>query len=199
MGSERLPIARQKTSAAGGELPHPPARVDRLSVTTWPDTSTETLSYDADGNVLTRQTRKGDTLTFTYDTLNRLVTKAAPGEATVTYGYDLAGHPTSISDTSAAITIPATSASYPANTSYDAMNRPLAVSWSPAPAQTMPDRQQRRLCLWLRPDQPADQPERHRQQLVVLPGGGGHGRLYRQPPEPVQRGRLGHPDLRRQR
>jgi YD repeat-containing protein len=112
--------------------------LDRLSVTTWPDTSTETLSYDADGNVLTRQTRKGDTLTFTYDTLNRLGTKAAPGEATVTYGYDLAGHPTGISDSSAAITIPAAPASYATNSTYDAMNRPLAVSWSPAPAQTTP-------------------------------------------------------------
>src|SRR6202030_4598431 len=52
--------------------------LDRLSTTTYPDTSTETLGYDADGNVLTRQTRAGQTITFTYDTLNRLATKAAP-------------------------------------------------------------------------------------------------------------------------
>src|SRR5208283_4292720 len=31
---------------------------DRLSTTTWPDSSTETLTYDADGNVLASQTRR---------------------------------------------------------------------------------------------------------------------------------------------
>jgi uncharacterized protein RhaS with RHS repeats len=40
--------------------------------------------------VLTRQTRAGATITFTYDTLNRLATKAPPSEATVTYAYDQA-------------------------------------------------------------------------------------------------------------
>ncbi len=56
----------------------------------------------------------------------------------MTYAYDLAGRPTSISDSSAAVTIPATSVSDATNSTYDAMNRPLAVSWSPAPAQTTP-------------------------------------------------------------
>jgi len=49
--------------------------LDRLATTTYPDSSTETLSYDADGNVLTRQTRAGQTITFAYDTLNRLATR----------------------------------------------------------------------------------------------------------------------------
>jgi RHS repeat-associated protein len=88
--------------------------------------------------MLTRKTRRGDTIAFTWDTLNRLATKAAPGEATATYGYDLAGRPTSVSDTSAAITTPSTIASYAASTTYDAMNRPGAVAWSPAAAQTAP-------------------------------------------------------------
>ncbi len=113
-------------------------RFNRLSVTTYPDSSTETLGYDANGNVLTRQTRKGDTIHFTYDTLNRLATKAAPGEATATYGYDLAGRMTSVGDTSAAVTAPSTTASYKTTTTYDALNRPLVVGWSPAAAQTTP-------------------------------------------------------------
>ncbi|HEU0217900.1 MAG TPA: RHS repeat-associated core domain-containing protein [Stellaceae bacterium] len=88
--------------------------------------------------MLTRKTRKGDTIAFTWDTLNRLSTKTAPGEATVTYGYDLAGRLTGVSDFSAAIAAPSTTASYTATTSWDALNRPLAVSWGPATAQTAP-------------------------------------------------------------
>lgn len=53
-------------------------------------------------------------------------------------GYDLDGHLTSVGDTSAAVTAPSTTASYAASTSYDAMNRPLAASWSPAATQTAP-------------------------------------------------------------
>ncbi|MGH8296753.1 MAG: hypothetical protein ACRETZ_14845 [Steroidobacteraceae bacterium] len=111
---------------------------DRLLTTTYPDASAETLSYDADGSVLTRQTRRGDTITFTYDTLNRLSTKAAPGEPTVTYAYDLAGHRIGVSDTSAAIAAPAASASYTTTLTYDALNRPISVGWTPAPSQAAP-------------------------------------------------------------
>ncbi len=124
--------------AAGHTTTYTPDGLDRLSITTFPDSSAETLAYDADSNVLTRQTRRGDTITFTYDTLNRPKTKAATGEATVSYGYDLAGRPTSIADTGAAIMAPSTTASYAASTTYDAMNRPAAVNWSPAAAQTTP-------------------------------------------------------------
>ncbi len=112
--------------------------LDRLSSTAFPDSSTETLAYDANGNVLSRKTRKGDTISFTWDTLNRLKTKVAPSEATVTYAYDLAGRLTSVGDTSAAIAAPSTTASYTATTTWDAMNRPRLVSWSPATAQTAP-------------------------------------------------------------
>ena len=45
--------------------------LNRRSTTTYPDSSTVTFGYDADGNVLTRQTRASQTVTFTYDTLNR--------------------------------------------------------------------------------------------------------------------------------
>ncbi|MDB5481562.1 MAG: hypothetical protein JWO83_2615 [Caulobacteraceae bacterium] len=110
---------------------------DRLGTTTWPNASTEVLAYDADSNVLTRKTRKGDTITLTYDTLNRPATKAAPSEATVTYAFDLDGRPAGASDTSAAVTKPAAPASYAATYAYDAINRPITAVWSPAPAQAL--------------------------------------------------------------
>ncbi len=56
----------------------------------------------------------------------------------MSWGYDLAGRVTSVGDTSAAVTAPSTTAAYTAGTTYDAMNRPQAVSWSPAAAQTAP-------------------------------------------------------------
>jgi YD repeat-containing protein len=113
---------------------------DRLSTTTYPNSSTETLSYDADGNVLTRQTRAGQTITFTYDTLNRLKTKAAPSEPTVTYAYDLAGRLIGASDNSAAITAaaPPSGTLGTASMTYDELNRPLSFTFGLAPAQTAP-------------------------------------------------------------
>jgi YD repeat-containing protein len=77
---------------------------DRLATTTYPLGSTKTRTYDADGNVLTRKNRANQTINYAYDTLNRLITKTRPSPApVVSYGYDLAGHPTVVSDTSAAI------------------------------------------------------------------------------------------------
>src|SRR5215471_10701798 len=113
---------------------------DRLATTTYPDSSTETLGYDADGNVLTRKTRAAQTITFTYDTLNRLATKAAPLEPTVTYTYDLAGRLIGASDTSAAITalVSPSGTLGTASMTYDQVNRPLSFTFGPAPAQTAP-------------------------------------------------------------
>ena len=87
---------------------------------------------------MTRKTRAGTTIAFTYDTLNRLLTKAAPLEPTVSYVYDLASHLIGVSDNSAAIAPPATSASYTTNLTYDQLNRALTVNWFPAPTQTTP-------------------------------------------------------------
>jgi YD repeat-containing protein len=57
-------------------------------------------------NVTSRKTRAG-TISFAYDTLNRLKTKTSPSPApVVSYGYDLAGRPTGVSDTSAAAVRP---------------------------------------------------------------------------------------------
>jgi YD repeat-containing protein len=77
------------TNANGFTTSFTPDGFDRLSTTTYPNSSTQVLTYDADSNVLSRQTRAGATISFTYDTLNRLSTKAAPSESTVTYSYDL--------------------------------------------------------------------------------------------------------------
>ncbi|MBW0005451.1 MAG: hypothetical protein JO216_18410 [Hyphomicrobiales bacterium] len=108
--------------------------LDRLSTTTYADMSTEVLAYDADGNVLSRQTRKGDVIAFAYDTLNRLVTKTAPGEPVVTLAYDLKGQLIGAGDNSAAIVSPVPPASsLVVNATYDALNRPLGFSWNPAP------------------------------------------------------------------
>jgi YD repeat-containing protein len=77
---------------------------DRLATTTYPLGSTETLTYDADSNVLTRKTRANQTIGFAYDTLNRLTTKTPPAPAAVvSYRYNLASQLTGVSDTSAAI------------------------------------------------------------------------------------------------
>ncbi len=126
------------TDANGNTTSFSPDGFDRLSTTTYPDSSTENYSYDADDNVLSRQTRAGATLAFSYDTLNRLATKAPPSEATVTYVYDQASHLIGVSDASAAIAAPATSASYSTSYAYDQLNRPLTASWTPAPSQATP-------------------------------------------------------------
>lgn len=95
--------------AGGGRTDYTYDGFDRLSRTDFPNPATglpntsdyEALTYDAQGNVLTRRTRGGATLTMTYDVLDRLWTKAVPawgaGAArTATYGYDLAGRRTSL-------------------------------------------------------------------------------------------------------
>ncbi len=76
---------------------------DRPITTTYPDNSTDSVTqYDSNGNVLTRTTRSGQTITLTYDALNRVATKTPQGEAAgpVTYGYDLTGRLLQASDQS---------------------------------------------------------------------------------------------------
>ncbi len=116
---------------------------DRLATTTYPLGSTETLTYDADSNVLTRKTRANQTVGFAYDTLNRLATKTPPAPAAVvSYGYDLAGRLVGVSDTSAAIAaaVPPSgpSVQYATTAAYDALNRPTGIAWNPAPTAAAP-------------------------------------------------------------
>jgi RHS repeat-associated protein len=113
---------------------------DRLATTTYPLGSTETLTYDADGNVLTNKTRANQTIGFAYDTMNRLVTKTPPSPApVVSYRYDSNNRLAGVSDTSAAI-VPPTGApvAYATSTAYDVRNRPAGITWSPAPAAVTP-------------------------------------------------------------
>ena len=128
-------------------------RFNRLATTTYPLGSMETLTYDADGNVTSRKTRAGDTISYVYDTLNRLCTKTvsvsptacsttSSASPTVWYGRDLAGQLTSIIDNSSAITgaVPPSgpSVQYATSLGYDLMNRPTAVNWTPAPSAAAP-------------------------------------------------------------
>ena len=117
--------------------------IDRLITTTYPLGSTETLTYDGDSNVLTRKTRANQTISFVYDTLNRLTKKTPPSPApVVSYAYDLVGRLTGVSDTSAAIVaaVPpgGPSVQYATTATYDALNRPTGISWSPAPTAAPP-------------------------------------------------------------
>jgi YD repeat-containing protein len=112
---------------------------DRLATTIYPGGSTEGLTYDADGNFLSRKTRANQTITYAYDTLNRLTTKTPPSPApVVSYAYDLSGRLTAVSDTSVAISpaappSPSTSVQYAMSYTYDSLNRPTGVTWSPTP------------------------------------------------------------------
>lgn len=65
-------------------------------------TDFEQVTYDANGNILTFRTRRGETLSLSYDKLDRLVTKVVPERSglaathtrDVYYGYDLPGNMT---------------------------------------------------------------------------------------------------------
>jgi YD repeat-containing protein len=73
----------------------------RLSLTRYPLPVTpnssnpddyEELSYDRNGNVVSRRLRDGRSIGYSYDTLDRPILKDLPaGEADVSYGYDLIG------------------------------------------------------------------------------------------------------------
>jgi YD repeat-containing protein len=120
------------TNANGFVTGFTPDGFDRLSTTTYPDSSTQVLTYDADSNVLSRQTRAGATISFTYDTLNRLSTKTAPSEPTVTYSYDLAGHQLGFADNSSSIVVPSTVGVIATVTStYDSLNNLTGSVWGP--------------------------------------------------------------------
>jgi RHS repeat-associated protein len=144
------------TDARGNTTSYTYDGFDRLSQITYPIGSTgthtsESFTYDADDNISSRTTRNGDTISFGYDTLNRLCTKTIATSAiactatsspspTVWYGHDLAGRVTSTIDNSAAIAAAAPGApvSYAVNYSYDQLNRPVNVTWSPAPTFAAP-------------------------------------------------------------
>lgn len=55
------------------------------------DGTTERLTLDAMGRVLSSKNRQNETTTFTYDALDRVTSKTEPGGVTVSYEYDIAG------------------------------------------------------------------------------------------------------------
>ena len=127
------------TNANGNFFTYAYDGFDRLSTTTYPNATTELLTYDADDNVLSRTTRASQVITYTYDTLNRLATKTAPSVPTVTNKYDLAGRLIGASDTSSAIQVATTSGVVSTITAtYDALNHVRSKTWTPVQAQAPP-------------------------------------------------------------
>ncbi len=61
----------------------------RVTGVTFPSTLSESCTYDAVGNLLTKTDRKGQTIDYTYDNLDRLTTKSYPDSTAVNYTYDV--------------------------------------------------------------------------------------------------------------
>ena len=175
---------------------------DRLATTTYPGGSTETSTYDADNNVLSRKTRANGTITFTYDTLNRLTTKTPPSPApVVSYGYDLAGRLTSISDTSAAVNpalppSPGTSVQYATSYAYDSVNRPIGVAWDPAPTAASPTASTVTFShSYNKANQRTGHSTTDNSWWFYPAATAEHGELHRERAQPVHRGGRGHAEL----
>lgn len=67
---------------------------DRADKTIYPDCEgsfEQNALYDENGNVLTKLTRAGDSVSFQFDVLNRMIEKSPDGMSSVTFAYDLAG------------------------------------------------------------------------------------------------------------
>ena len=92
---------------------------DRLTKTTYADSSFESYGYDAASNLTSRTTPANQTLTYVYDVLNRLDLKTLPGGATLDYVYDPGSRLTSVIDSAAAASLTFT---------YDALNRVLSTT-----------------------------------------------------------------------
>jgi RHS repeat-associated protein len=77
---------------------------DRLTATAFPDSTSELLTLDNDGNVKKRVNRAGEAIAMTYDANDRMLTKAVPAAGTtipantVTWTYDLTGAVTTVGD-----------------------------------------------------------------------------------------------------
>jgi RHS repeat-associated protein len=76
---------------------------NRLNLTTFPDSTTEQLTPDANGNVIQRINRNGQTLTYQYNALNWMTQKVSAAPAvTTTWAYLLDGRINELSDTTGA-------------------------------------------------------------------------------------------------
>ncbi|KGJ90964.1 RHS repeat domain-containing protein [Colwellia psychrerythraea] len=70
--------------------------LDRLEKTTFPDTSYEENTYDANSNLETWRKRDGITLTHHYDAINAKYSTLVPGEDSLLFDYDAIGRQTSV-------------------------------------------------------------------------------------------------------
>ncbi len=86
---------------------------DRLQMTTYADSSTEVLGYDAASNVTSDKRRDGQVIGYTYDTVNQVRTRSGAGLSNG-YTYDTLGRLTS-----------ATGGSYNVSRTYDALGHML--------------------------------------------------------------------------
>lgn len=68
-----------------------PARLVRLLSTTYPDGTTETYTYDAEGNTLIETDRLGRTTRYEYDALGRVARTVYPDGTATQNEYDAAG------------------------------------------------------------------------------------------------------------
>lgn len=84
----------------------------RVTQVTFPSSFLESYSYDANGNMLSKKDRNGNTISYAYDFLNRLTQKTYPDSTIVNYTYDLADRLTQVSDASGQYSL-----------SYDNMDR----------------------------------------------------------------------------
>jgi RHS repeat-associated protein len=91
----------------------------RPTTVTYPDSSTVTFAYDANGN-RTSTTESTGTTTWAYNALN-LVTSETKGTDSISYGYDAGGRKTSQTD-QAGVTV---------TYGYDGMNRLTSASRGP--------------------------------------------------------------------
>jgi RHS repeat-associated protein len=67
--------------------------LNRLTSTAYPDTTSESRTYDPSSNLLTRTSPNGSLISYTYDAANRLVKVSYPGSGgTVAYTYDQDGN-----------------------------------------------------------------------------------------------------------
>ncbi|EZP56494.1 YD repeat-containing protein [Sphingomonas sp. RIT328] len=118
--------------------------LDRPTTVTYPGGSNDQVTYDANGNVIGRRLRDGQTLTYDYDALNRRVFAHNPktnvAEVDVSYGYDLLGRLTSAGDGNGwtkgfvydALGRATTQSSNVASTTlqYDAAGRKIRQTWA---------------------------------------------------------------------
>jgi RHS repeat-associated protein len=85
-------------------------------------TDYEQLTYDANGNIVTKRLRDGQLINITYNALNQLITKDVPeANRDVSYSYDLLGRTLSA-------TLPAPNANQSVSWSYDHIGRPITTT-----------------------------------------------------------------------